>query len=283
MFQIEVKNLTHIYSTETSVSKKALNNISLNIKKGEFIGLIGQTGSGKSTFVKHLNALLKPTQGQVILNGHDIWEDPKKIRNVRFKVGMVFQYPEHQLFEDTIFNDIAFGPQNMGLSDDEVEKKVYFACDFVGLSFDLLKKSPFDLSGGEKRKAAIAGVIAMEPEVLVLDEPTAGLDPKGKKFLLKRLSEYNKLSQKTVILISHSMEDIAEFADKVIVLNEGNLIMFDSVKNVFTNLKMLQEIGLKPPQITSIMTELNADFLGLNSCALTVDEAVSDLLKFIKK
>ena len=282
MSQIEVKNLTYIYSAGTSSEKKALNNVSLSIEKGEFIGLIGQTGSGKSTFVRQLNALLKPTKGQVFLNGRDIWQNPKNVRDIRFKVGLVFQYPEHQLFEDTVYKDIAFGPKNMGLSEKDIEKKVYSACEFVGLGFALLKKSPFDLSGGEKRKAAIAGVIAMEPEVLILDEPTAGLDPKARVHLLARLKEYNKLRKKTVILISHSMEDIAEYADRAIVLDNGNLVMFDSVKKVFSNKEMLKKIGLKPPQITAIMSEFKDIIPNLDDGILTVDEAVKILLNFIK-
>lgn len=282
MSQIEVKNLTYIYSAGMSSEKKALNNVSLNIEKGEFIGLIGQTGSGKSTFVRQLNALLKPTKGKVFLNGQDIWKKPKNVREIRFKVGLVFQYPEHQLFEDTVYKDIAFGPQNMGLSEQKIEKKVYSACEFVGLDFALLKKSTFDLSGGEKRKAAIAGVIAMDPEVLILDEPTAGLDPKARVQLLTRLRKYNKLCEKTVILISHSMEDIAKYADRAIVLDNGNLVMFDTVKKVFSNKEMLKKIGLKPPQITAIMSELRDIIPNLDVGILTVDEAVQVLLKFIK-
>lgn len=282
MSQIEVKNLTYIYSAGMSSEKKALNNVSLSIEKGEFIGLIGQTGSGKSTFVRQLNALLKPTQGQVFLNGRDIWQNPKNVRDIRCKVGLVFQYPEHQLFEDTVYKDIAFGPKNMDLSEKDIEKKVYSECEFVGLDFAFLKKSPFDLSGGEKRKAAIAGVIAMEPEVLILDEPTAGLDPKARVHLLARLKEYNKLRKKTVILISHSMEDIAEYADRAIVLDNGNLIMFDSVKKVFSNKEMLKKIGLKPPQITAIMSEFKDIIPNLDDGILTVDEAVKILLNFIK-
>ena len=216
MSQIEVENLTYIYSLGTSSKKIALNNISLNIEKGDFIGLIGQTGSGKSTFARQLNALLKPSKGKVRLNGRDIWQNVKSVRSVRFKVGLVFQYPEHQLFEDTVYKDIAFGPQNMGLSGEAVKRKVYSACEFVGLDISLLKKSPFDLSGGEKRKVAIAGVVAMDPDILILDEPTAGLDPQAREQLLTQLKEYNRLNEKTVILISHSMEDIAKYSDKVI-------------------------------------------------------------------
>lgn len=282
MSQLEVKNLTYIYSAGTPSEKRALNNINLSINKGDFIGLIGQTGSGKSTLVRQLNALLKPTKGRVFLNGRDIWKNFKNVRDVRFKVGLVFQYPEHQLFEDTVYKDIAFGPKNMGLTEKEIEKRVYSACEFVGLDIALLKKSPFDLSGGEKRKVAIAGVVAMEPEILILDEPTAGLDPKARLQLLMRLKEYNKSNEKTVILISHSMEDIAKYSDKVIVLDNGNLVMFDSVKKVFSNKEMLKKIGLKPPQITSIMSEFKDVIPDLDDAVLTVDEAVKILLNFIK-
>lgn len=282
MSQLEIKNLTYVYSAGTPYEKIALNNVSLNIEKGDFIGLIGQTGSGKSTLVRQLNALLKPTKGQVCLNGRDIWQSAKNVRDIRFKVGLVFQYPEHQLFEDTAYKDIAFGPYNMELSDEEIEKRVYSACEFVELDNALLKKSPFDLSGGEKRKVAIAGVIAMEPEILILDEPTAGLDPKAREQLLMRLKEYNRLNEKTVILISHSMEDIAKYSDKVIVLDNGSLVMFDFVKKVFSNKVMLEKVGLKQPQITSIMSKFKEVVPNLSDAILTVDEAARILLNFIK-
>lgn len=282
MFHIRVENLTYSYFNEKFSYPKAINNISLNIKKGEFIGLIGKTGSGKSTFVKHLNALLKPQKGKIFLNDKDIWENSKKISNIRFKVGLVFQYPEHQLFEETVYKDISFGPKNMNLSHEEIDQKVYDACNFVNLNFDLLKKSPFELSGGEKRKVAIAGIIAMNPEVLILDEPTAGLDSKQKKQLLEKIKKYNKLKEKTIILISHNMEDIAEYADKVIVLDEGNLIMFDSTKKVFSQIDVLKKIGLDIPQIIDIMSEINKFIPNLNSNILTVDQAINEVLKFIK-
>lgn len=282
MFHIRVENLTYSYFNEKFSYPKAINNISLNIKKGEFIGLIGKTGSGKSTFVKHLNALLKPQKGKIFLNDKDIWENSKKISNIRFKVGLVFQYPEHQLFEETVYKDISFGPKNMNLSHEEIDQKVYDACNFVNLNFDLLKKSPFELSGGEKRKVAIAGIIAMNPEVLILDEPTAGLDSKQRKQLLEKIKKYNKLKEKTIILISHNMEDIAEYADKVIVLDEGNLIMFDSTKKVFSQIDVLKKIGLDIPQIIDIMSEINKFIPNLNSNILTVDQAINEVLKFIK-
>ena len=214
---LELKNLSYIYGTGTPFEKTAVNNLSLSIEKGEFIGIMGHTGSGKSTLVQMLNGLMKPTSGQVLLDGEDIWANPKDIRKIRFKVGMVFQYPEYQLFEETVAKDIAFGPMNMGKSGAELEKAVNDAARFTGLKDELLEKSPFDLSGGEKRRAAIAGVIAMNPEVLVLDEPTAGLDPMGRDVLLSQIVQYHKERKNTVILVSHSMEDIARYADRIMV------------------------------------------------------------------
>ncbi len=286
MSQIEVKNLTYVYSAGAGTPKRALNCINLSIEKGEFIGLIGTTGSGKSTFAKQLNALLKPTSGAVLLDGIDIWQNaqakPELAREVRFKVGLVFQYPEYQLFEDTVYNDIAFGPKNMGLCDADVKEKVLAACKFVNLDLNLLQKSPFDLSGGEKRKVAIAGVLSMDPEILVLDEPTVGLDPCARESLLEQLYRYHKEKDKTIILISHRMEDIAKYSDRVIVLSDGNLVMFDSAGNVFGCDKVLNEAGLKVPQICSIMTKLKAGAIpDLNDKVLTVDGAVTELLKFV--
>ena len=280
--QIEVKSLSYAYESGLASAKNAVDNVSLSVEKGEFIGLIGHTGSGKSTLIKQLNGLLRPTAGQVLLDGKDIWAEPKKIREVRFRVGMVFQYPEHQLFEDTVYKDIAFGPLNMGLSQGEVEQKVHDACTFVGLEADALSKSPFDLSGGEKRKAAIAGVLAMDPEILILDEPTAGLDPLAKEHLLSRISDYNRQRGKTVILISHSMEDIARYADKVAVLNEGRLVMFDSTRKVFARAELLKEIGLRPPQVTSIMSALRETFPCLSEGILTVAEGVEAVLNLMR-
>lgn len=280
--QIEVKSLSYAYESGLASAKNAVDNVSMSVEKGEFIGLIGHTGSGKSTLIKQLNGLLRPTAGQVLLDGRDIWAEPKKIREVRFRVGMVFQYPEHQLFEDTVYKDIAFGPLNMGLSQGEVEQKVHDACTFVGLEVDALSKSPFDLSGGEKRKAAIAGVLAMDPEILILDEPTAGLDPLAKEHLLSRIYDYNRQRGKTVILISHSMEDIARYADKVVVLNEGKLVLFDSTRKVFARAELLKEIGLRPPQVTSIMSALREKFPCLSEGILTVAEGVEAVLNLMR-
>ena len=280
---LELKNLSYVYGTGTPFEKTAVNNLSLSIEKGEFIGIMGHTGSGKSTLVQMLNGLMKPTSGQVLLDGEDIWANPKDIRKIRFKVGMVFQYPEYQLFEETVAKDIAFGPTNMGKSGAELEKAVNDAATFTGLKDELLEKSPFDLSGGEKRRAAIAGVIAMNPEVLVLDEPTAGLDPMGRDVLLSQIVQYHKERKNTVILVSHSMEDIARVADKIIVMNKSNLVMFDKTKEVFSKGRELEKIGLRVPQITKIMLELREKGFNVPEGILTVDEAMDCISSLLDK
>lgn len=280
---LELKNLSYVYGTGTPFEKNAVNNLSLSIEKGEFIGIMGHTGSGKSTLVQMLNGLMKPTSGQVLLDGEDIWANPKDIRKIRFKVGMVFQYPEYQLFEETVAKDIAFGPTNMGKSGAELEKAVNDAARFTGLKDELLEKSPFDLSGGEKRRAAIAGVIAMNPEVLVLDEPTAGLDPMGRDVLLSQIVQYHKERKNTVILVSHSMEDIARVADKIIVMNKSNLVMFDKTKEVFSKGRELEKIGLRVPQITKIMLELREKGFNVPEGILTVDEAMDCISSLLDK
>lgn len=280
---LELKNLSYVYGTGTPFEKTAVNNVSLSIEKGEFIGIMGHTGSGKSTLVQMLNGLMKPTSGQVLLDGEDIWANPKDIRKIRFKVGMVFQYPEYQLFEETVAKDIAFGPTNMGKSGAELEKAVNDAARFTGLKDELLEKSPFDLSGGEKRRAAIAGVIAMNPEVLVLDEPTAGLDPMGRDVLLSQIVQYHKERENTVILVSHSMEDIARVADKIIVMNKSNLVMFDKTKEVFSKGRELEKIGLRVPQITNIMLELREKGFNVPEGILTVDEAMDCISSLLDK
>lgn len=280
---LELKNLSYVYGTGTPFEKTAVNNLSLSIEKGEFIGIMGHTGSGKSTLVQMLNGLMKPTSGQVLLDGEDIWANPKDIRKIRFKVGMVFQYPEYQLFEETVAKDIAFGPTNMGKSGAELEKAVNDAARFTGLKDELLGKSPFDLSGGEKRRAAIAGVIAMNPEVLVLDEPTAGLDPMGRDVLLSQIVQYHKERKNTVILVSHSMEDIARVADKIIVMNKSNLVMFDKTKEVFSKGRELEKIGLRVPQITKIMLELREKGFNVPEGILTVDEAMDCISSLLDK
>ena len=282
MAVIELKNLTYTYGEGTPFCKTAVDNVSLSIEQGEFIGVIGHTGSGKSTLIQTLNGLLRPTGGQVLLNGKDIWAEPKKIREVRFRVGMVFQYPEHQLFEETVLKDIAFGPGNMGLSPQEAEERARKAAAFVGLSEDFLDKSPFELSGGEKRRVAIAGVIAMDPDVRVLDEPTAGLDPMGRDVLLAQITSYHKTRGNTVLLVSHSMEDIARTADRILVMNSSHMAMFGPTKEVFARGAELEEMGLRVPQITKILACLRERGWPVGT-ALTMEEAVRELLPLLEK
>ena len=280
---LELKNLSFVYGKGTPFEKKAVDDVSLNVHKGEFIGIIGHTGSGKSTLVQMLNGLITPSRGQVLLDGEDIWKNPKKIRDIRFHVGMVFQYPEYQLFEETVYKDIAFGARNRGLTGDELDTAVRKAAEFTGLRPDMLDKSPFDLSGGEKRRAAIAGVMAMEPEVLILDEPTAGLDPMGREILLSQIVNYHKEKGNTVLLVSHSMEDIARVADRVLVMNRSRLAMLDTAKAIFARGDELEQIGLKVPQITKIMQALKAKGIAVPDGVLTVDEALTALSSLLKK
>lgn len=279
---IETKNLEYVYGVDTGFEKSALTNVNISIEKGEFIGLIGHTGSGKSTLIQQLNGLLKPTSGKVILEGKDIWEQPKKIREVRFKVGMVFQYPEYQLFEENVYKDIAFGPSNMGLNEAKIKSRVLEAARFVGLSENLLFKSPFDLSGGEKRRAAIAGIIAMDPEILILDEPTAGLDPLGKKSLIKQIMDYHKERKNTIIFVSHSMEDIAKVADRVLVMANGTVKIFDTPENIFAKADYLNKIGLRVPQITRVMKKLKDKGYAVNDNVLTVQQGVEQILRLLR-
>lgn len=280
---LELKNLTYTYGKKTAFEKTAVDNVNLSIEKGEFIGIIGHTGSGKSTLVQMLNGLIKPTSGQVLLDGADIWEKPKEIRKIRFKIGMVFQYPEYQLFDETVYKDISFGPKNKGLTGAELDKAVRDAAKFVGMKDELLNKSPFDLSGGEKRRAAIAGVIAMQPEVLVLDEPTAGLDPMGRELLLSQIAQYHRERKNTVLLVSHSMEDIARVADRIIVMSNSHCVMFDKTKEVFSRGRELEKIGLRVPQITKIMLELREKGIDVDEGILTVDDAVSQITSILKR
>lgn len=280
---LELKNICYTYGVGTPFEKKAVNDVSFSVNEGELIGIIGHTGSGKSTLVQMLNGLIKPTSGQVLLDGADIWEKPKEIRKIRFKVGMVFQYPEYQLFEETVYKDIAYGPANKGLSEDEIDREVRRAARFTDLKDELLDKSPFDLSGGEKRRAAIAGVIAMDPDVLVLDEPTAGLDPMGRDVLLSQIVRYHKERKNTILLVSHSMEDIARVADRIVVMNKSKLVMFDKTEKVFARGDELEKIGLRIPQITKIMSQLRKRGATLPEGILTVDKAVDCLLPLIKK
>ncbi len=280
---LETKDLTYRYSPGTPFEKTAIEGVSIQVEKGEFLGVIGHTGSGKSTLIQTLNGLLRPTSGQVLLDGTDIWAEPKKIRSVRFRVGMVFQYPEYQLFEETVLKDIMFGPKNMGLSDQEAEARAREAARFTGLKEDLLGKSPFELSGGEKRRAAIAGVIAMDPDVLILDEPTAGLDPRGRDVLLAQISQYHKTRGNTVLLVSHSMEDIGRTADRVLVMNRGRAALLDETKAVFAKGPQLEEMGLRVPQITKIMQELEKMGLPVDPSTLTVDDALHQLIPIFKR
>lgn len=278
---ITVDNLVHTYGTGSPFEQHALRGVSLEIAEGELLGIIGHTGSGKSTLVQHLNGLLRPHDGRILLDGTDIWADPKKIRDVRFRVGMVFQYPEHQLFEDTIYKDIAFGPRNMGLSEDEVDARVRRAAAYVGLSEELLEKSPFDLSGGEKRRAAIAGVMAMEPQVLILDEPTAGLDPRGREQILAMVREYQKSRGTTVLLVTHSMEDVARVADRVLVMDHGQAAMLDTVAGVFSRAAELERIGLSVPAVTKILLLLREKGVAVDTAAYTIEQAAAQLLPLI--
>ena len=281
MSVIKAQNLTLVYGKGTSFQKTALSNVNFEIEQGEFVGLIGHTGSGKSTLVQLLNGLLKPTEGTVYLNGKNIWEALKKIREVRFKAGMVFQYPEYQLFEETVYKDIAYGPKNMGLSEDETDKRVRSAAEFVGLKRELLYKSPFDLSGGEKRRAAIAGVIAMDPDVLILDEPTAGLDPLGRDVLLSQIQNYHKTRKNTIIFVSHSMEDIAIISDRILVMNHGEKLLFDTTQNVFAKAEELEKVGLRIPQITKIMRMLKKRGINVNTNILTIEQAFNEIINYL--
>ncbi len=275
---IRVENLTHTYGEGTPFRRSAVENLSLSIRRGEFLGVIGHTGSGKSTLIQHLNGLLKPTAGHIYLGGEDIWADPKKIRSVRFRVGLVFQYPEYQLFEETVYRDIAFGPGNMGLSKEEIDRRVHDAARFAGLSEDLLEKSPFALSGGQKRRVAIAGVIAMEPEVLVLDEPSAGLDPQGREELLANIRQYHRARGTTVVLVSHSMEEIARNVDRIIVLSDGHVLMSGAPREVFARGEELVAAGLDVPQVTRIAMALRARGLAIDPAVYTVEELREELL-----
>lgn len=280
---ISTKNLSYVYSAGTPFEKTALDNINIDIEQGELVGIIGHTGSGKSTLVQHFNGLVKPTSGQIFVDGEDIWAKPKEIKQLRFKVGLVFQYPEYQLFDETVRKDIAFGPRNMGLSEDEINQRVAEAAKIVGLSDRLLDKSPFDLSGGEKRRAALAGVLAMNPKVLILDEPTAGLDPVGRDGILTRIKEYQKSSGATVLLVSHSMEDVAKVADRILVMDHSHAKMLDTVDNVFSHAEQLQAMGLNVPHITQVFMGLRARGFDVPDNVYTVDRAAQILTDLLKR
>ena len=253
---IQTERLSHIYSAGTPFEHGALVDVDFTAYRGEYLGIIGHTGSGKSTLIQHLNGLLKPTSGRVLFEGRDIWESKERTRQTRFQVGLVFQYPEYQLFEETCYKDIAFGPKNMGLDEAEVDKRVHEAAEFVGLDEALLERSPFELSGGQKRRVAVAGVMAMKPRILVLDEPAAGLDPEGRDEILSEVKDYHKKTGTTVLLVSHSMEDIAKYADKVLVMSRKKIAMYDTVEKVFARAPELLELGLSVPQVTKIFLKL---------------------------
>ena len=267
---IRVEGLTHTYGQDTPFCRSAVDGVSLEIYRGEFLGIIGHTGSGKSTLIQHLNGLLQPTVGKIYLDGRDIWADPKKIRDVRFRVGLVFQYPEYQLFEETAYKDIAFGPKNMGLDQGEIDRRVRAAARFAGLDESLLEKSPFDLSGGQKRRVAIAGVIAMEPEVLILDEPSAGLDPAGRRSLLKNIKEYHRERGTTVVMVSHSMDEVAENVDRIIVLADAGVVMSGTPREVFSRAGELVAVGLDVPQVTRVAMALRQRGVDIDSAVYTV-------------
>ncbi len=275
---LEIKNLTHTYSVGTPFQRDAVRDVSFTVEKGEFLGVIGHTGSGKSTLIQHLNGLLRPTGGQVLLDGKDIWAEPRKIRNVRFQVGLVFQYPEYQLFEETVYKDIAFGPKNQGKTGDELDHAVREAARLVGLRDDQLDKSPFELSGGQKRRAALAGVLAMEPKVLVLDEPTAGLDPAGRENLMANIREYHRNKGTTVILVSHSMDEIAQNADRILVMKSAHVLMSGAPAEVFARAEELLSAGLDVPQITRVAMALRARGLSIDPAVYTVEALERQLL-----
>ena len=275
---IEVRDLSHTYSAGTPFPHDAVKHMSFSVEKGEFLGIIGHTGSGKSTLIQHLNGLLRPTSGEILLDGTNIWQDKKTTRESRFRVGLVFQYPEYQLFEETVYRDIAFGPTNMGLSKDEIDRRVRESAHFAGLTDDLLEKSPFALSGGQKRRVAIAGVIAMEPEVLVLDEPSAGLDPQGREELLSNIREFHRARGTTVVLVSHSMEEIAKNVDRIVVLSDSHVLMSGTPREVFARGDELMTAGLDVPQVTRVAMALRDKGIAINPAVYTVDELSKELV-----
>ncbi|MEG0898526.1 MAG: energy-coupling factor transporter ATPase [Oscillospiraceae bacterium] len=280
---IKTENLSYLYSTGTPFEVAAINDINIEIEHGELVGIIGHTGSGKSTLVQHLNGLLKPTSGKIFIDDIDIWESKTTIRDVRFKVGLCFQYPEYQLFEETVYKDISFGPKNMGLSEDEIDKRVHTAAAFVGLREEQLSKSPFDLSGGEKRRAAIAGVMAMSPKVLILDEPTSGLDPKGRDKILGMIKEYRQDTGSTVLIVSHSMEDVAKMATKVLVMNKSKVAMYGTVDEIYSKSDEIIKMGLDVPQITRVFMRLVECGVDIKKNIYTVEQGKQELARLLGK
>ena len=279
---LKLEHVSHLYEADTPLAHKALDDINLEIPNGQFIGIIGHTGSGKSTLVQHLNGLLKASEGKIYFNGEDIYEKGYDMKKLRSKVGLVFQYPEHQLFEIDVFTDVCYGPKNLGLKQDEIHERAYKALEMVGLSEKYYKQSPFELSGGQKRRVAIAGVLAMQPEILILDEPTAGLDPKGREEILDQIKMLQKETGITVILVSHSMEDVADYVDRIIVMNAGKVMYDDVPRKVFQYYKELEEVGLAAPQVTYIMHALKQQGLNVDVNATTIDEATQEILKALK-
>ena len=283
MAVLETEDLTYTYSVGTPFEKTAVNNVSLKIEEGEMIGVMGHTGSGKSTLIQHFNGLLRPTSGRILLDGKDIWADKNDIRSVRFKVGLVFQYPEYQIFEETVYKDIAFGPTNMGLDKTEIDRRVRETAHDLGLSEELMERSPFELSGGQKRRVAIAGVMAMEPRVLILDEPTAGLDPAGRDKILSHIKSYHERTRNTILIVSHSMEDIATFADRILVMNKSELFCFDETKKVFARAGEIAAIGLDVPQITKVFGALRSRGLDFGKEVYTVGYARELVLRELRE
>lgn len=279
---IKTENLTHLYSKGTPFQQTAIDNINIEIEEGELVGIIGHTGSGKSTLIQHLNGLLKPDSGRILIDGVDIFESKKTLQQIRFKVGLVFQYPEYQLFEETVYKDIAFGPTNLGMSKQEVHEAVMQACEAVGVKDSLLEKSPFELSGGQKRRVAIAGVVAMKPRVLILDEPTAGLDPKGRDRILSMIKQYHQSQKNTVLLVSHSMEDIAKYSTKVLVMNQSKVYAYGDVDDIFSKAEEIEKIGLSLPQIAKVFNELYKKGYPVNPNIYNIDQAKAEILRLTK-
>ncbi|MBP1560326.1 MAG: energy-coupling factor transporter ATPase [Oscillospiraceae bacterium] len=283
MSVIKTEDLTYTYSIGTPFEKTAVDNVSLEIEEGALVGIIGHTGSGKSTLIQHFNGLVKPTSGKIYIDGEDIWGKDVKIRDVRFKVGLVFQYPEYQIFEETVYKDIAFGPKNMGLPEEEIDRRIKETAELVGLHKDNLYKSPFELSGGQKRRVAIAGVMAMEPKVLILDEPTAGLDPKGRDKILGQIKEYHQQKKSTVLLVSHSMEDVAKFADKILVMNKAKVFCYEDTPDVFKRAEELTQIGLAVPQVTRVFNRLRQSGIDIRTDVYTTEFARKTILEYLAK
>ncbi|MCI8809032.1 MAG: energy-coupling factor transporter ATPase [Oscillibacter sp.] len=279
---LQVKNLTHTYGVGTPFQRSAVEDVSFEVHTGEFLGIIGHTGSGKSTLIQHLNGLLKPTSGQILLNGQDIWAEPKKIRRVRFQVGLVFQYPEYQLFEETVYKDISFGPANMGKTGSDLDRCVREAARLVGIQDDQLDKSPFELSGGQKRRVALAGVLAMEPQVLILDEPTAGLDPAGRENLMANIRDYHRNKGTTILLVSHSMDEIAQNVDRIMVLKSAHVLMDGTPPEIFARAEELLSAGLDVPQVTRIAMALRARGLAINPAVYTAEALEREILTLRK-